>query len=227
MTSNPYFGIVLSFITYEIGMFLNKKFNNNPIVNPLLISIILCIAFLKIFNITYEDYMNGAKYIAFLIAPSTVALVTSLYKNLNQLKTHLIAIIVGVTVGVIVALSSILILCKLLNLNEVMIISIFPKSITTAIGVPLAEEYGGYGTVTVLCIILTGVLGAVIAPYIKKVFKVEDKVAMGLAIGTSAHAVGTSKAIEMGEIEGAMSGLSIGVAGVITAIIMPIFIKLI
>ncbi|WP_036730482.1 LrgB family protein [Peptoniphilus mikwangii] len=226
MFSSPYFGLILSASTYGFGMYLKKKIKS-PLINPLLISIALCIIFLKTFNISYEDYEVGGRYISFMIAPATVALVVPLYHNLDKLLNNLVPIIMGILSGSVVALVSIIILCKLFGLSEFITISLLPQSITTAIGIPLCEEYGGSIAVTAMSIVIRGIIGAVSAPIILKIFGIKDKVAVGISIGTASHAVGTSKAVELGEIEGAMSGLSIAIAGIITVFLIPFMVKFI
>lgn len=224
MIDNPYFGILLSYGCYMVGVKINEKFRT-PILNPLLIGIILTIGVLLALGIDFETYNIGAKYITFLIAPTTVALMVELYKNLNILKKDIVPILVGIVVGSITAIASTLVLCKLLGINEKLATAFLPHSVTTAIGMPLSEQYGGNPTLTVITIMITGIIGAVFGPSILKMIKIKSPVARGIAMGTASHAVGTSKANEMGEVEGAMSGLSIGIAGLVTVVLMPIALK--
>ncbi|MGF0039438.1 LrgB family protein [Peptoniphilaceae bacterium SGI.131] len=225
MIKSPYFGIMLSIVMYLIGTVISKKLKT-PIANPLLIAMILCVAFLKIFNISYDDYNIGGKYITFLIAPATVAMVLNLYKNIELLKKNIIPVFVGVFAGVLTSVLSVFILAKVFGLNKELTLSIVPKSLTTAIGVALAGEYGGISAVAVVCIVITGIFGAVFAPIVMNTLKIKDPVAKGIGIGTTSHAVGTSKAIEMGPVEGAMSGLAIALAGFTSVIVIPILINI-
>lgn len=225
MIKSPYFGIMLSIVMYLIGTIISKKLKT-PIANPLLIAMILCVAFLKIFNISYDDYNIGGKYITFLIAPATVAMVLNLYKNIELLKKNIIPVFVGVFAGVLTSVLSVFILAKVFGLNKELTLSIVPKSLTTAIGVALAGEYGGISAVAVVCIVITGIFGAVFAPIVMNTLKIKDPVAKGIGIGTTSHAVGTSKAIEMGPVEGAMSGLAIALAGFTSVIVIPILINI-
>lgn len=224
MTNNPYFGILLAIITYEFGVLISKKVKS-PLANPLLIAIILSIAVLKIFKIPLEDFELGATYIKFLLGPATVCLVIPLYKKLDLLKKNLVAVIVGIFAGVVTSVVSMFVLSKVAGLNTELITSILPKSITTAIGVDLAGEYGGLPAIAAFSIVITGVFGAVVGPSFLNKVGVKDEVAVGIAIGTTSHAVGTSKAMEVGEVEGAMSGLSIAVAGLVTVVLMPIIVN--
>lgn len=225
LTQSPAFGIVLSAAMYFVASWISKKIRF-PLFNPLLVGMILVMGFLYLFDISYEDYSVGGQYITFLIAPATVALVINLYKKLDLLKANVIPVFIGVFVGVLTSAISIYILARLFGLSDIIKLSLVPKSLTTAIGVALSDEYGGIPAVTVVAILITGIGGAVMAPLVLKVFRIKDPVAKGIGIGTASHAVGTSKAIEMGETEGAMSGLSIALAGFISVIIIPIIISL-
>lgn len=225
MTTNPFFGILLAIITYQIGVVLNKK-TKSPIANPLLVSIILCIAVLKGFNIPLEHFNLGGNYIKFLLGPATVCLVVPLYKKLDLLKENFVAVMVGILAGTITSLATMFIFTRFLSFDDVLSASIIPKSITTAIGVDLSGEYNGLPAITAVSIVMTGVFGAVVGPSFLKATGVKDPVATGVAMGTTTHAVGTSRAMELGEVEGAMSGLCIGIAGIFTVLLMPLIMQL-
>ncbi|MFL8951962.1 LrgB family protein [Helcococcus kunzii] len=226
IVKSPVFGIVITLVMYIIALWINKK-TKIAALNPLLVSTIFVIIFLLITKIKYEDYNIGGQYITFLIAPSTVALVVNLYKNIDLLKKNLIPIFVGIFAGVITSVLSVFALSKLLGVNKEMLSSIIPKSLTTAIGVAISQEFGGIEVITVFAIIITGIVGAVISPFVFKIFNIKTRVAKGIGLGTAAHAIGTSKAIEMGEVEGGMSGLSIALAGFISVILIPLFMGMI
>lgn len=215
-------GIVLSLAGYEIGLLLKKKFKY-ALLNPLLISIIFVMGFLLIFKVDYESYNSSARYLSYLLTPATVSLAIPLYEQLELLKKNFKAIIIGIMSGVVTSLSTIFLLSVLFRLSHSEYVTLLPKSITTAIGIGLSEEMGGIVTITVATIIVTGVLGNIIAESICKVFSIKNPISRGLAIGTSAHAVGTARAMEMGEIEGAMSSLAIVVAGLLTVIGASVF----
>lgn len=220
MLNSPNFGIVLSISSYIFSLALYKKFKN-PIFNPLLVTIVLIILILKSFNIPLDQYNKGGSLISFFLAPATVILAVPLYKQIDSLKKHFIPIIAGVSVGSITSVVSVISLSKLFNLEEVIIKSIIPKSITTPLGMEISRSFGGIVPVTVVAIIISGILGAIIGPFIVEFSRIKSKIAKGIAIGTASHAIGTSKAIELGEVEGAMSGLAIGLAGCITVLIAP------
>jgi putative effector of murein hydrolase len=178
---------------------------------------------LIIFDIDYTSYNNGAKYLSYLLTPATVCLAIPLYQQMELLKNNIKAISVGILSGVITSLGSVLLFSILFHFTHEQYVTLLPKSITTAIGMGVSEEMGGVVTLTVAVIIITGVIGNMIAETICKLFHIDEPIAKGIAIGTSAHAVGTAKAMEIGEIEGAMSSLSIVVAGLMTVIGASIF----
>lgn len=217
-----FFGVMISIFAYGIGIFLKRKFHKS-ICNPLLISIILIITVLIIFDIDYESYHNGAKYLTYLLTPATVCLAIPLYQQLELLKNNKKAIIVGIISGVFTNLTCIFLFSLLFQFTHKQYVTLLPKSITTAIGMGLSEELGGIVTITVAVILVTGVFGNMVAEIVCKVFHIHEPIAKGIAIGTASHAIGTTKAMEMGEIEGAMSSLAIAVAGLMTVVGASIF----
>lgn len=221
-----FFGVGISLLGYEIGMFLKKKFKL-AIFNPLLVSILFVMLVLSVFHIGYGDYNEGAKYLSYLLTPATVCLAIPLYEQMEILKSNIKAIIIGIAAGVLTSLFSVFLLCLLFDFTHEQYVTLLPKSITTAIGMGVSEELGGIVTITVAVIIITGVFGGMMAETICKLFHITHPIAKGLSIGTSAHAVGTAKALEMGEIEGAMSSLSIAVAGLLTVVGASVFMNFI
>lgn len=224
--NSVYFGVLISLVSYGIGTFLKKKFKM-AIFNPLLVSIILTLGVLVLFNIDYEVYNNGGKYISFLLTPATICLAVPLYEQFELLKKNFFAIILGILSGVLSSMSSIFLMAKLFELNHKEYITVLPKSITTAIGMGISEELGGYVPITVAIIVITGIIGNIFAEFICKIFRITHPIAKGIAIGTSSHALGTAKAMEIGEVEGAMSSLSIVVSGILTVIGASIFAQFI
>jgi len=225
LCNSAFFGVVISILGYEIGLFLKKKFNNG-IFNPLLISILFVMASLVIFKVDFESYNNGAKYLSYLLTPATVCLAIPLYEQLDLLKNNFKAIILGIFSGVAASLISVFLFALLFQFTHEQYVTLLPKSITTAIGMGISEEINGIVTITVAVIIVTGIIGNILAEVICKVFHIHEPIAKGIAIGTSSHAIGTAKAMEIGEIEGAMSGLAIAVAGLFTVIGASIFANL-
>ena len=215
-------GVTLSLVAYMVGVFLKKKFKSG-IFNPLLISIIITIVVLLVSGVDYEIYNEGAKYLSWLLTPATVCLAIPLYEQWELLRKNYKAVMLGLLAGVVTSLCTVLVLSYVLKLSHEEYVTLLPKSITTAIGMGVSEELGGYVTITVAVIVVTGVIGNILGELICKVFKIEEPISKGLALGCSAHAIGTAKAIEMGEIEGAMSGLAIAVSGILTVVMAPLF----
>ena len=218
------FGVILTILFFNIGIYIQKK-TNTPIFNPLLIAILGIILFLSITKIPYESYKLGGDRINFFLGPVTIVLAVPLYKQFDLFKKYLLEILIGISCGVVVSFISIKLIGHFTNADVDIINSLIPKSITTPMGISLTKTLSGVEAITVVSIILTGILGAIISPIIFKIGKINNPVAKGIALGTSAHALGTTKALEMGEVEGAMSGLSIGISGIITVILIPIIIN--
>ncbi len=224
--TSAFAGVPLSLIAYFIGEFLKKKFKLG-FLNPLLVSIVLTIIVLLIAHVDYEAYNKSARYISWFLTPATVCLAIPMYEQWQLLKKNYKAVFFGILSGVLTSLITIFIIAEIMHLSHTEYVTMLPKSITTAIGMGVSEELGGYVTITVAIILITGVLGNILADFIYKIFKIEEPISKGLGLGTAAHAIGTAKAMEMGEIEGAMSSLSIAISGVLTVILAPIFAGLI
>ena len=215
LCNSAYFGVTVSLIGYGAGIMLKKKFKY-AFLNPLLISIIFVIGVVTLCGVDYESYENSAQYLSYLLTPATVCLAVPLYQQMTLLRKNLAAVACGILAGVLASLGSVLLLAFLFGLEHDVYVTLLPKSITTAIGMGVSEELGGYVTITVAVIVITGVLGNIFAELICKIFRINEPIAKGIAIGSASHAIGTAKAMEMGEIEGAMSSLSIAVAGILT-----------
>ena len=225
LQDSVFFGVFISVVTYEIGALIKRKWNV-AIFNPLLISIALIIVFLILFDVDYDTYDFGAQYLSYFLTPATVALAVPLYEQIEPLKNNWKAIIAGIFSGALTSALCVLILSIVMGLDHKQYVTLLPKSITTAIGMGLSDELGGIVTITVAVIVVTGVIGNMFAEQICKLFHITDPVAKGIAIGSSAHAMGTAKAMEMGEIEGAMSSLSIAVSGLLTVVVSLIFAQI-
>ena len=223
--ATPIFGVLLSIVCYEAGIIIQRRWRH-PMLNPLLLAMVFVILILTVFDIPKETYDLGGSYILFLLGPATVVMAVPLYRQINLLKKDWLPILVGIFAGSATSVLSVIGLAKVFHVDLEIAVSMLPKSVTTAIGMEISKEVGGVVSLTVAVIVLTGILGAVIGPFILKVLGIKDEVAQGVAMGTSAHAVGTSKAMELGETQGAMSGLSIGIAGLATVLIIPLLIGL-
>lgn len=216
-TNSPFFGVALSVLAFWIGVKIQKK-TGLVVCNPLLIGVILVIGLLLALGIPYENYDQGGSLINLFLSPATACLAVAIYSKVQLLKENWLPILVGCVVGSLVSMGSILGLCRLFGLDDAMTASLLPKSVTTPIAVSVAQAHGGIPSITVVAVILTGILGSILAPLLIRLFRVKDPIAAGLAIGACSHAVGTSKALELGETEGAMSGLAIGVCGLVTVL---------
>lgn len=226
LMNSAFFGVVITLICYEIGSFIKAK-TKFVLANPLLIAVIMIVSFLLIFDVDYIAYESGAKYIQYFLTPATVSLAIPLYRRLELLKKYPAAIFVGIGAGVLTAMVSIFLMSLAFGLSHTQYVTLLPKSITTAIALGMSEKQGGIIGLTVVSVSITGILGNVAAESICKLFRIQEPIARGLAIGTSAHALGTAKAMELGEIEGAMSSLSIVVAGIMTVLAIQVFAGLV
>ena len=222
MLTSATIGVVISLIGFFIGILCREKFKL-PIFNPLLIAIIFTIGFVSIFRIDYDSYYSSAKYLSWLLTPATVSLAIPLYKEIDKLKANWKMILISIACGCVSSVVTVLVLSLVFRFNHAQYVTFLPKSITTAIGLGVAEELGGIVPVTVAAIIVTGIFGAIIADIVFKIFHITDPIAQGLALGASAHAIGTSKAIELGDLQGAMAGLAICTSGIITVALATTF----
>lgn len=217
LETSAFLGVVITLGSFELGRAMKKRWNF-ALFNPLLLGIVFSVAVLLVFRIDYGTYLNGAKYVNFLLTPATVCLAVPLYEKFELLKKNALAVMLGIGAGVVASAATVFALSALFRLDLSMFATLLPKSITTAIGMDVSVELGGYASLTVAAIIMTGVLGNICAESACRLFRITSPIAQGVAIGTASHAVGTSKALEMGEIQGAMSSLSLVVAGLLTVV---------
>lgn len=213
--------VLATLAAYAAGVWINRK-TGKALFNPLLMGSIFVIVFLSCFGVPYADYKSSAQPVSWLLMPATVSLAIPLYEKWELLEKNLAAIFASIAAGVLTSLGSVLAMAWLLKLERAHAVSFLPKSVTTAIGMDVAETLGGTAALAGAVIILTGIVGSLLGETVCKICHITDPLAKGLALGTSAHAIGTSKALQMGEIEGAMSGLAIAVAGIMTAILAPV-----
>ena len=218
LLETPYFGIILTILAYWTGVKLQKK-TGLVICNYMIIAVALVVAVLTVLHIPYESYYKGGSIINMFLGPATACMAVTIYSKRELLRKHWLPIIVGCFAGVVTSMGSILIMCRLFGLDKAMTVSLLPKSVTTPIATVVSEGHGGTVAVTVAAVMVTGILGNLAAPFLVKLFRIRDPLAVGLGIGACSHAVGTAKALEMGETEGAMGGLAIGLCGIITAVL--------
>lgn len=225
LAESVYMGVMLTLGTYCIGIWL-KKVSGWTLMNPLLVSIVLSIGFLCATGTSYESYAKGADVISYLLTPATVCLAVPLYEQIEHLKRNYHAVTLGIVAGVLSSMLSILGMVLLLGMDHQAYVTLLPKSITTAIGMGVSEELGGNVPVTILVIVITGITGNIFAEKFLRLIKVKEPIAKGIAIGSASHVIGTSKAMEMGQTEGAMSSLAIVTSGVLTVIMASLFAQL-
>lgn len=225
LAESVYMGVMLTLGTYCIGIWL-KKVSGWTLMNPLLVSIVLSIGFLCATGTSYESYAKGADVISYLLTPATVCLAVPLYEQIEHLKRNYHAVTLGIVAGVLSSMLSILGMVLLLGMDHQAYVTLLPKSITTAIGMGVSEELGGNVPVTILVIVITGITGNIFAEKFLRLIKVKEPIAKGIAIGSASHVIGTSKAMEMGQTEGAMSSLAIVTSGVLTVIMASVFAQL-
>lgn len=224
LADSVYFGVAISIFAYWVGCYCKKRWNN-PILNPLLIAMVIVIAVLVIFGIDYETYDYGAKYITYFLTPATVCLAVPLYRQVQALKDNVTAVMIGIFCGCLAHAAIVVGIALLFRVDKMLLLSFLPKSVTTPIALGICGEIQGISAITVIGVVVAGISGAVLGPTILKCIKVTEPVAQGLAIGTASHAVGTSKAIELGEIQAAMSSLAIVVTGVLTVVLVPLIVR--
>jgi len=220
LLASPYLWVSLTVGFYILAAQLQKRWAT-PIFNPLLFSIVVMIALLLLTDISYETYEAGGSLVSFFVTPATVSLAIKLEKNFEYLRNNYKAILTGIVSGVVFHTMMIFAFGLLFQFDQQMMATLFPKSITTAIAVGVSDSLGGIVSLTVAVVVFTGIIGSVIAPSIFRFGKIDDPVAQGVALGSSSHAMGTAKAIEIGEVQGAMSGLSIVVTGIIVVTLAP------
>jgi len=212
-----YWALLLTAAAYQLGSFLNKK-TGSAMFHPILVSTAVVIPFLLLTGIPHETYQEGMKSISWLLTPCTVCLGIKLYTQLNKLKAHIWAILAGILAGTVTSLALVWGLCVAFGLDSQLTITLLPKSVTTAMAQPLSESSGGIVALTACAVVVTGVLGSIAGPILCKLFRLKNDISRGVAFGTASHVVGTTKANELSELSGAVSSLSLVVAGILTAI---------
>lgn len=215
---SPFFGISLTVFAYWIGVTIQKK-TKLAICNSILIAMLVIWATLSVCNISFADYHIGGDYIHLMLGPATTCMAVSIYSKRELLKKHLVPVLAGCVAGVLASFVSIVAMSRLFGLDKTMMMSLIPKSVTTPIATAISGAQGGIVSITVAAVIVTGTMGNLTAPMLVKLFRIKDPMAAGLGIGACSHAVGTAKAIEMGETEGALSSLAIGICGIMTAVL--------
>lgn len=224
MIDTPMFGFCISILLYAVGVWIQKK-TGSPAANPLLFASIIIILLLYAAGIPFEAYNSGARFITMFLSPCTCVLAVNIYANLDTIKKYLLPILCGTAAASAVSLISVHVMCRLFGLTEELRLSLLPKSVTTAISMPLAQMTGGIDSILVGAVMITGVLTAVCSPAFIRIFRVKDPVAAGIAIGSAGHGIGTAAAIKMGPTEGATAGIAIGMSGLFTVLYYAILFR--
>ena len=226
LAQTPLLWLTITLIVYQLAFMLYSRAKNFPLLNPVLIAVIALVGLLKLSNTSYEGYFDGAQFIHFLLGPATVALAIPLYNQFDKLKTIFLPISLSLLVGSSFAIIIAVYTGKLFGLGQESILSLMPKSVTTPIAMGVSEAIGGLPALTAVLVILTGIIGAMSAPLIFKVFKLKDETTQGFAIGMSSHGIGTARAFAISEEAGAFSGLAMALNGAMTALLVPLIARL-
>ena len=226
LQTSSMWGVGLTLGAFALGTLVNRV-TKKAVFNPLLLGSLAVIGVLTLLRIPYAAYQASAAPVSWLLLPATVSLAVPLYEKWTLLRKNAVAILAGIAAGTVVSLGTVLVMVWALGLDHAQFVTLLPKSVTTAISMDIAAELGGMAALTGALVILTGIVGALLAEGVFRVFGITDPIAKGIGIGSAAHAVGTAKALEMGEVEGAMSGLAIAVAGILTALLCPVVANLI
>ena len=223
LTSIGIWAVVLTLGLYQLGLWVQKK-TGLALCNPILIAAAAVISLLLGLKIPNETYQQGMQAMSWLLTPATVCLAIPLYTQLSALKGNLKAIFLGIGTGTAVGIGVILGMCALFRLDETMTVTLLPKSVTSAMAIALSESGGGIVALTAAAVIVTGVFGNMAGPWLCRLFRITDPIAQGVAYGTAAHVIGTARARQHSELAGAVSSLSLVVAGILTALVFPILI---
>ena len=219
LIGSPFFGITLTIVAYWAGVRIQKR-TGLAICNSLLLTTLMLIAVLTVFGIPYESYNAGGRLVDMMLGPATACMAVSIYRKWDLLKKNVLPILAGCFAGSVTGVVSVFLLCRLFGLDDTLTVTLLPKAVTTPIATALTAPYGGIVSITAVAVIFTGILGNLLAPFLIRLFRVEDDpLAAGLAIGACSHGIGTARALELGETEGAMSGLAIGICGLMTAVL--------
>ena len=220
--SNPFFGLALTVACWALGLKIQKK-TGLLLLNPVLVAAVLIVVVLTVFGISFKQYNVGGSLVSLMLGPATAVLALNIYQQREILHKNFLSVVIGCTVGCLVSIGAAILLCRLFGTNQVFSISMLPKSVTTAIALGISESGGGIPGITAAAVVFTGIEGAVIVPWLAKLFRITHPVAEGVAIGACSHAIGTSKALEIGKVQGAMSSISLCVCGILTTGLMLFF----
>jgi len=226
LSASPLLSLTMTLLAYKGGLWLHQRCNYNALVNPVLIAVTVLVGLLALTETDYSTYFEGAQFVHFLLGPATVALAIPLYRQVQQVRKSLLAILVAVTCGSFAAVASAVGIGWMLGASEQTLLSLAPKSVTTPVAMGISEQLGGLPSLTAAAVILTGIIGAMTGTGLLRILRIEDSRASGLAIGVASHGIGTARALQINEVAGAFSGLAMGLNALATALLIPILIKL-
>ena len=226
LSASPLLHLTLTLTVFVISSALYRSINMHPLLNPVLLSVILVVTILYFTGTSYDTYFEGAQFVHFLLGPATVALAVPLYRQFEQVKKSATAILLSLLCGSVTSALTAVFIAWVLGANPVSIISVAPKSVTAPVAMGISEQLGGLPSLTAVVVILTGIIGAMLGPLVLNILKITDWSARGLAIGTASHGIGTARALQVNEVAGAFSGLAMGLNALATAILLPIFWRL-
>ena len=227
LAGSLFWGGFLTLGCYQLSVWLRGRLRNHPLANPMLITILLLMAFLTVCGIDYESYSSSTAPLQYLVTPATVCFAIPLYRQLQQLRRHGAALLCGIAAGVAANLVMVFLTYRVFALTAQQHATLLPKSVTAAIATGISAELGGAAVITVASVMVTGVFGSIVAPLLLRLCRLTNPMAQGVALGSSAHVIGTARAMEMGEIQGAMSSLAVVVAGLMTVAAAPIYMRLV
>ncbi len=222
LSASPLLHLTLTLAAYVSASALYRRFHSTPLLNPVLISVVAIVAILYATHTSYDTYFKGAQFVHFLLGPAVVALAVPLYRQFERVRKSGLAILVSLLCGSITAAASAVLIAWLLGAHAISIISLAPKSVTAPVAMGISEQIGGLPSLTAALVILTGITGAMLGPSVVRLIGVKDHAALGLALGTASHGIGTARALQVHEIAGAFSGLAMGLNALATAILLPL-----
>ncbi len=224
--ASPLLGLLTTLLAFQLGLWVNRRAGGSPLLHPVIIAIALLIAFLLLVEIPYRQYFDGAKFIHLLLGPATVALAIPLFDHRRQIRQLFTPLLISCLAGIVAAVSSTLGLAWLLGAQRETILSLAPKSVTTPIAMGVSEQIGGLASVTAALVLITGAIGCLLAPWLFRLLRIRDHAVQGFALGLSSHGFGTAQAFGIGPKAGAFAGLALGMAGLLTAFLLPLAIRL-
>ena len=226
LSASPLLHLTMTLVAYQFSSFVYRWGRLSPLLNPVLLSLLLIVVILSVTNTSYDTYFDGAQFVHFLLGPATVALAIPLFRQFDRVRRSALAVIASIAAGSVTAASSAVIIAWLLDGSRQTLMSLAPKSVTAPVAMGIAEQLGGLPSLTAVLVISTGILGAIIGPYVLNLFRIKDQAARGLAMGTASHGIGTARAMQVSEVAGAFAGLAMGLNALATAILLPLIWKM-